>query len=162
MYETTYLESPIGWIKIQGSDKGIRYIQRIEKPATDKLSSHPLLKKCRRQLQEYFARRRTEFDIKLDWEGASIFYKSVWREVMKIPYGHTASYGAIAKQIGKPNASRAVGLANRNNPIAIIMPCHRVIGKSGKLTGYFYGLDIKQQLLELENPMSYAKQGKLF
>ncbi len=98
----------------------------------------------------------------LDWEKASEFYISVWTEVMKVPYGHTSSYGAIAKAINNPNSSRAVGLANRNNPIAILMPCHRIIGKSGNLTGYFYGLDIKQQLLELENPMSYAKQGTLF
>lgn len=162
MYETTYLESPIGWIKIMGSDKGVRNIQIIEKPSPDKLSTHPHLKKCKRQLQEYFARRRTKFDIKLDWEGASDFYISVWKEVMKVPYGHTSFYGAIAKAINNPNSSRAVGLANRNNPIAIIMPCHRIIGKSGKLTGYFSGLEIKQQLLELENPMSYAKQGTLF
>jgi methylated-DNA-[protein]-cysteine S-methyltransferase len=81
---------------------------------------------------------------------------------MKIPYGHTTSYSAIAKQLENPDSVRAVGQANRENPIAIIIPCHRVIAKSGDLQGYFYGLDMKRKLLELENPMSFGEQGSLF
>jgi methylated-DNA-[protein]-cysteine S-methyltransferase len=82
--------------------------------------------------------------------------------LLKVPYGHTTSYSAIANAIGQPAAVRAVGMANRNNPIAIIVPCHRVIAKTGHLQGYFYGLDVKRQLLELENPMSFARQETLF
>lgn len=114
------------------------------------------------QLDLYFKRQLQEFDLKLDWGGATEFNISVWKELLKIPYGHTTSYSAIAETLKNPKAVRAVGLANRNNPIAIIVPCHRVIGKSGDLQGYFYGLDMKRRLLELENPMSFARQGSLF
>ena len=90
-----------------------------------------------------------------------------WIGALPLPlinlYGkHTTTYSAVAEQIGNPTAVRAVGLANRNNPIAIVVPCHRVIAKSGDLQGYFYGLDMKRGLLELENPMSFARQGSLF
>jgi methylated-DNA-[protein]-cysteine S-methyltransferase len=98
----------------------------------------------------------------LDWDGAAYFNRADWGELVKIPNGRTTSYSAIAEKIGNPTAVRAVGLANRNNPIAIIVPCHRVIAKSGDLHGYFYGLDMKRRLLELENPMSFARQGSLF
>jgi methylated-DNA-[protein]-cysteine S-methyltransferase len=81
---------------------------------------------------------------------------------LKIPYGHTTTYQAIAENLGDKKAVRAVGQANRHNPIAIIVPCHRCIAKSGELQGYFYGLDMKRQLLELENPLSFARQGSLF
>jgi methylated-DNA-[protein]-cysteine S-methyltransferase len=115
-----------------------------------------------RQLTEYFQRKRQAFDLPLDISGGTLFNQSVWKELLKIPYGHTTTYSAIAKQLGNPESVRAVGQANRENPMAIIIPCHRVIAKSGDLQGYFYGLEMKRKLLELENPMSFGEQGSLF
>ncbi|HZU48448.1 MAG TPA: methylated-DNA--[protein]-cysteine S-methyltransferase [Mycobacterium sp.] len=101
------------------------------------------------QLQAYFAGQRIAFDLELDLRGSQ-FQQRVWEALLTIPYGETRSYGQIAEQIGAPGAARAVGLANGRNPIAIIVPCHRVIGTSGGLTGYGGGLDRKRTLLELE------------
>lgn len=105
--------------------------------------------KAAEQLNEYLAGRRKEFDIPLSPEGTE-FQQAVWKALMEIPYGATRSYGQIAKSIGKPRACRAVGMANNRNPIAILIPCHRVIGSCGKLTGYAGGLDIKEKLLDIE------------
>jgi methylated-DNA-[protein]-cysteine S-methyltransferase len=113
-------------------------------------------------LQEYFAGTRRYFELKLDWGGAPDFHKLVWAALLEIPYGKTASYSDIAERIGHPTAVRAVGLANRNNPLASVVPCHRVIGKAGELRGYFYGLDTKMALLRHENPVRFAEQGELF
>jgi methylated-DNA-[protein]-cysteine S-methyltransferase len=101
------------------------------------------------QLGAYFAGELTDFDIELDLRGTE-FQRRVWKALLTIPYGETRSYGEIAEQIGAPGAARAVGLANGHNPIAIVVPCHRVIGASGSLTGYGGGLDRKRTLLELE------------
>lgn len=101
------------------------------------------------QLGAYFAGEITEFDVDLDLDGTA-FHRMVWDALREIPYGQTRSYGDIARRIGTPGASRAVGAANGRNPVAIIVPCHRVIGASGALTGYGGGLDRKRQLLELE------------
>jgi methylated-DNA-[protein]-cysteine S-methyltransferase len=106
-----------------------------------------------RQLEEYFSGRRRHFDLPLDLRGTE-FQKRCWRELLKIPYGETRSYAEIARAIGNPSAVRAVGLANGQNPIAIIVPCHRVIGSDGSLTGYGGGLDVKRRLLELEGALS--------
>ena len=108
-----------------------------------------LLEPARRQLTEYFAGERTEFDLELRPTGAP-FQKQVWDALLRIPYGETASYGEIAREIGHPTAFRAVGAANGQNPIAIIVPCHRVIGSNGSLTGYGGGLPTKRALLDLE------------
>ena len=108
-----------------------------------------LLERARRQLTEYFAGERTDFDLPLRPEGAP-FQKQVWDALLRIPYGETASYGEIAREIGHPTAFRAVGAANGQNPIAIIVPCHRVIGSNGSLTGYGGGLPTKRALLDLE------------
>lgn len=102
------------------------------------------------QLDEYFSGNRMQFDLKLNLQG-TIFQKKVWNELIKIPYGEVCSYKDIAMKIGNEKASRAVGLANSKNPIAIIIPCHRVIGKNGKLVGYAGGLDAKKKLLEIES-----------
>ncbi|MFJ5553414.1 methylated-DNA--[protein]-cysteine S-methyltransferase [Streptomyces sp. NPDC093225] len=102
-----------------------------------------------RQLGEYFAGERTVFDLPLRLEGTD-FQRSVWEQLTRIPYGQTRSYGDLATSLGKPGASRAVGLANGKNPVTIIVPCHRVIGSSGSLTGYGGGLDRKQRLLAFE------------
>ncbi len=105
--------------------------------------------KVYRQLIEYFEGKRKTFDIELSLEGTD-FQRKVWVALQRIPYGETRSYKDIAIMIESPKASRAVGMANNKNPIGIIVPCHRVIGSSGKLVGYAYGLDMKKQLLELE------------
>ncbi|MFJ9111537.1 methylated-DNA--[protein]-cysteine S-methyltransferase [Streptomyces sp. NPDC102283] len=102
------------------------------------------------QLTEYFAGDRTTFDLPLDLAGTP-FQRSVWAELLKIPYGETRTYGELAEELGKPGASRAVGLANGKNPVGIIVPCHRVVGASGSLTGYGGGLDRKQRLLAFES-----------
>jgi len=102
-----------------------------------------------RQLQQYFAGHRQEFDLRISPQGTP-FQERVWQELCKIPYGETTSYGAIAEQIGNAKACRAVGMANSKNPIPIIIPCHRIIGKDGSLTGFGGGLTVKKQLLDLE------------
>ena len=109
----------------------------------------PLIKKAAAQLSEYFAGKRTKFDLPLAPPGTE-FQRAAWRALETIPFGETRCYGDIAAQIGNPKACRAVGMANNRNPIVIIIPCHRVIGRDGSLTGYGGGLDIKQYLLDLE------------
>jgi methylated-DNA-[protein]-cysteine S-methyltransferase len=106
-----------------------------------------------RQLQEYFAGQRREFDLQLDIRGTD-FQKRCWQELLEIPYGETRSYADIARAIGNPQAVRAVGLANGQNPIAIVVPCHRVIGSDGSLTGYGGGLGVKRKLLQHEGALS--------
>lgn len=108
-----------------------------------------LIKEAAKQLDEYFNRKRKEFDLPVIPHGTE-FQKKVWKELQKIPYGQTRSYGEIAALTGNPKASRAVGMANNRNPIPVIIPCHRVIGSDGSLTGYAGGLELKRQLLELE------------
>ncbi len=165
MEKTAFYDSPIGWIKIIGSETGIRLVNRVDEKTgagdTDLPENHPV-SVCAGQLSEYFLGERQDFDLKLDFGGASDFYKQVWGELLKIPFGKTVAYSDIAERLNSPKAVRAVGLANRSNPIAIIVPCHRVIGKAGELRGYFYGLDTKMQLLRLENPVRFAEQGSLF
>jgi len=109
----------------------------------------PLIKKAANQIDEYFNGKRKIFDLPLVLHGTD-FQVSVWKALQKIPYGKTRSYGEIAAAIGNPKASRAVGMANNRNPISIIVPCHRVIGSNGSLTGYAGGLEVKKRLLELE------------
>lgn len=110
---------------------------------------HPLLRELRRQLEEYFAGQRRDFQLPLRYEGSS-FQQRVWAALQQIPYGQTCSYGALARQLGDPKATRAVGAANGANPIAIVIPCHRVVNSSGELGGYGGGLWRKQVLLDLE------------
>lgn len=150
------MNSPIGVLTIVASDRGLSAVLwekekegrvRIEIGSESQNDSFLLMAKA--QLDEFFAGTRTKFDLKLDMMGTD-FQKKVWQALTGIPYGQTASYLDIARKIGKPSASRAVGMANSKNPISIIVPCHRVIGASGKLTGYAGGLDSKKQLLDLE------------
>jgi len=162
MLGIAYFESKLGTIEVKGTDQGIQSVKLIDLNKPETIDPPTFLKTCIEQLKEYFAGTREEFNLELDWGNATDFNKSVWSELLKIPYGRTTSYAYIAEKIENPKAVRAVGLANRNNPIAFIVPCHRVIAKSGKLQGYFYGLDTKRALLELENPSSFAQQGKLF
>lgn len=162
MLEKAHYQSPLGIVEIIGSECGIQSVKlrpELKEPSNETPKN---LQACVQQLNEYFQGKRKEFDLKLDFGNATEFYQKVWNALLEIPYGRTTSYQAIAEKVNSPKAVRAVGMANRNNPIAFIVPCHRVIGKSGKLQGYFYGLDTKRKLLELENPMSFAEQGKLF
>lgn len=122
-------------------------IEEIAKNSIQKETS--LIKNTKQQLDEYFAGKRKKFDIPIKLDGTD-FQIKVWKELLKIPYGETCSYLDIAKRIGNPNASRAVGMANNKNKIIIIVPCHRVIGSNKKLVGYACGLDVKEKLLELE------------
>lgn len=109
-----------------------------------------ILNETEKQLNEYFWGKRKKFNVPINPKGTE-FQKQVWNELLKIPYGQTVTYKRIAQKIEKPNAARAVGMANHNNPIAIIVPCHRVVGSNNKLVGYAFGLEKKQFLLDLEN-----------
>ncbi|MEN8694662.1 MAG: methylated-DNA--[protein]-cysteine S-methyltransferase [Akkermansiaceae bacterium] len=147
------MDSPVGRLVMLTSKKGISGVyfgHRIEKSTLPPESSKNLiLKKAARQLEEFFAKKRESFDLPLEAKG-SAFQRSIWRELSKIPFGQTRSYGDLADAIGNPKAVRAVGLANGANPISIIVPCHRVIGKNGALVGFGGGLEIKTKLLKHE------------
>lgn len=150
----TTVDSPIGQLLLLSDGVALRglYMQDGRKPTTINPrwvpSTAPFVD-VTAQLEEYFAAARTTFDIPLALAGAS-FERKVWHALVGIPYGETVSYGEIARRVGQPSAARAVGLANGRNPIAVIVPCHRVIGADGTLTGYGGGLERKRLLLELE------------
>jgi methylated-DNA-[protein]-cysteine S-methyltransferase len=152
----TVIESPVGQLRIVEHDGAITAIEfepfrdSDGRPRGTRDDEHPLLVEAARQLRAYFARELTEFDLPLSPEG-SAFQRKVWAQLLGVGFGQTASYGEIAKRLGMTNAaSRAVGLANGRNPIPIVIPCHRIIGADGTLTGYAGGLDRKQTLLSLE------------
>ena len=154
---TVYYESPIGFLEVQTTEGGLRAVSfTLEKIAVEKENIYNQL--AVKQLDEYFKNERTEFDIPLDLEGTD-FQLRVWRELSKIPFGKTKSYMDIAKALGDPKAIRAVGTSNGRNKISIIIPCHRVIGSDGSLTGYAGGMERKKWLLDFENP---PIQGELF
>jgi methylated-DNA-[protein]-cysteine S-methyltransferase len=152
------VDSPVGTLKLVATDAGLAAILwpnddparvRLGEPVVSE--AHPVLVETERQLREYFDGRRKAFDLKLDFSGTE-FQRKVWSALLTIPYGETRSYAQIARQIGHPDAVRAVGAANGKNPISIIAPCHRVIGSTGKLTGFAGGLETKAFLLALEGP----------
>lgn len=145
----TYFESPIGFLKIQGSDAGVQSIAftNLETPPHRELPG--CLAKCCDQLFEYFEKTRTEFDLALRPAGTG-FQQSVWRELQKIPFGRTTTYIQIARSLNNEKAVRAVGAANGQNPIPIIIPCHRVIGSNGALIGFGGGIWRKEFLLKHE------------
>ena len=152
----TYHPSPVGKLLLVASEKGLRALlwdheakERIKVGDTKENKTDPILQKTKIELDEYFSGKRKKFTIKLDPVGTD-FQQNVWLALRQIPYGETRSYGEQAKMIGKPKAFRAVGAANGKNPISIIVPCHRVIGGNGSLTGFGGGLPAKQKLLELE------------
>ena len=158
----TIIPSPIGPIYLEGSDKGVSRISfRPEDTHGEQGDIPECLKACADQLTAYFAGTLKEFDLKLDFGDAPDFHKEVWKMVKLIPYGRTRTYSDIADVIDHHNASRAVGHANGLNPIPIVVPCHRVIGKDGSLTGYAYGLEMKRWLLSHESPGTYMKQSDL-
>ncbi len=150
------IESPVGELRLFASDKGlVAILWENDSPRRVRLGEavvddrHPVLVETEKQLGEYFAGKRKTFSVALDMRGTR-FQKNVWEALVAIPFGETRSYGQLALQLGNPRASRAVGAANGRNPVSIIVPCHRVIGSSGKLTGFAGGLDTKARLLELE------------
>lgn len=143
---TLPLESPIGTLTLEGTDTALTALRFS---TADGGVSSPVLELAAQQLSEYFAGDRRTFTVPLSPAGTP-FRQTVWQALLSIPYGGTATYGAIARQIGKPNACRAVGMANHHNPIPIFIPCHRVVGAGGSLTGYAGGLGVKQFLLDLE------------
>lgn len=147
------VDSPVGPLTLAGRDNTLAYLrmagQTHEPDRAGWTEDGDAFPEAVEQLAAYFAGDLTEFDVRLDMPGTE-FQQRVWAALQTIPYGETRSYGQIAAQIGAPGASRAVGLANGRNPIGIIVPCHRVIGSSGSLTGYGGGLDRKRILLELE------------
>ena len=157
------MDSPVGKLKLVASGKGlVAVLWQNDRPERVRLGElredvkHPVLAETERQLTEYFAGKRQSFSVALDMRGTP-FQRNVWEALLAIPFGETWSYGQLAKRLGNPQANRAVGAASGRNPISIIVPCHRVIGSSGKLTGFAGGLETKAQLLELEE-----KGAKLF
>jgi len=143
-------KSPFGIITVQEKDGAISrvYLPNFEPDIPENTSE--LLEKAKIQFDEYFQGRRKIFDLPLNFDGCTDFMRSVYRELLKIPYGETAAYKDIAERVGCPKGFRAVGLANNKNPLPVIVPCHRVIGSNGKLVGFAGGIDMKLKLLELE------------
>jgi methylated-DNA-[protein]-cysteine S-methyltransferase len=156
MNDTTFfttMSSPVGRLTLVGDGDDLVGLyfdgDANATPRADWIRDERRLRPATIQLEEYFAGARTRFDLRLAPRGPQ-FQKAVWAALLRIPFGDTASYGDIARAIGKPAASRAIGGANHRNPIAIVIPCHRVIGADGSLTGYGGGLDCKRLLLQLE------------
>ena len=157
-----YLDSSIGPLLIAGNGEGLKRIEfprrgKPVKPEPDWQKNPRELREVTRQLKDYFAGKRTRFDLKLAPEGTE-FQRQVWKALRTIPYGKTISYGELANKIGNPKAVRAVGGANGRNPIPIVIPCHRVIGADGSLTGFGGGLETKVALLALETGRDFNLQ----
>ncbi|HEU0064957.1 MAG TPA: methylated-DNA--[protein]-cysteine S-methyltransferase [Flavisolibacter sp.] len=151
---TTYYSSPVGLLEIQCSDKYIKSLLFAENENVE-TAEHPLLQKCIKQLDEYFKGRRKEFNLPLNQDGTE-FQQKVWNLLYQIPYGKTISYNTLAKQYGDVKAIRAAASANGKNNIAIIVPCHRVIGSDQSLVGYGGGLWRKKWLLDHEAKYTYG------
>ncbi|OBG26322.1 methylated-DNA--[protein]-cysteine S-methyltransferase [Mycobacterium sp. E3198] len=153
------IESPIGLLTLAGHGRvltNLRMVDQTYEPNRADWSPDPrAFEAVVEQLGAYFAGELTDFDLELELRGTA-FQRRVWQALLTIPYGQTRSYGEIAEQIGAPGSARAVGWANGHNPIAIVVPCHRVIGASGSLTGYGGGLDRKRTLLQLEKKRAPA------
>lgn len=140
---------PWGLLKSDMKRGSISFMKLTEKEDAENLRNC-LTDKAFTQVEEYLRKERKSFDLPFKLKG-TIFQIKVWQELLKTPYGETVSYGEIAEKLGNPKGARAVGMAVRNNPLWIIVPCHRVIGKNGNLTGYAGGLEIKRKLLQIEN-----------
>lgn len=153
------IDSPIGPLTLAGRNStltNLRMVEQTYEPSrTGWTHDDNVFADAVEQLNAYFAGELTDFDLELDLQG-TVFQQRVWKALLTIPYGETRSYGEIAEQVGAPGSARAIGLANGHNPIAIVVPCHRVIGANGKLTGYGGGIDRKLTLLELEKSRAPA------
>ena len=155
-YFSKKIKSPVGKLTLVANEQSLIAILwenekagRVKLSPTEETKTHPVLMETENQLKEYFKGERTHFTLPLEFLGTD-FQKKVWKNLQKIPYGKTYSYSDLAKKIGSPQSSRAVGAANGKNPLSIVCPCHRVIGKSGKLVGFAGGLQNKIFLLGLE------------
>ena len=163
----TYTSTPIGELLLAGQNEVLHYLgfpkgKMAMTSAADWQRNDRSFAQVKQQLQEYFAGKRQNFDLPLSPQGTE-FQCQVWRQLQTIPYGQTCSYSELAQAIQRPKAVRAVGAANGQNPIPVIIPCHRVIGSNGKLTGFGGGLDVKEHLLQLEGiEVDGAKQQALF
>ena len=155
--ETAYIKTPLGIAKIVGDENGISNISIVNEGDISSIIS-TILQEAVSQLNEYFEGKRTDFTFKLNPSGTE-FQQKVWKELLEIPFGKTMSYLELSKKLGDVKAIRAVASANGKNPLWIVVPCHRVIGTDGSLTGYAGGLWCKKWLLEHENP---TNQGSLF
>lgn len=153
-----YVKSPLGTLEMKGDDKGIIAITFLDKEVPLTTVIPESLQEAVKQLNEYFTKKRTAFELKIAPQGTD-FQIKVWKTLQKIPFGKTASYLDMAKTLGDPKVIRAAASANGKNPIAIVIPCHRVIGSDGSLTGYAGGLHRKKWLLEHESP---TRQGSFF
>ena len=151
-------ESPLGPMTLAADDHGLAGVwfdgqQHQPDPSGWTVDpAHPVLVRTTRQLQEYFTGKRQVFDLPLALDGGTDFQQQVWRALLEIPSGQTVSYGTLSQRIGRPRAVRAVGTAIGRNPLSIVVPCHRIVGTNGALTGYAGGLDRKTALLQLESP----------
>jgi len=159
MIRYTLCDSPVGMLTLVADDRhltAIRFARRNGNPDIEtgwqRDDDLPVLAKTRAQLGEYFAGRRTHFDVPLKPHGTA-FQQAVWQALMKVAFSKTSTYGALASAVGKPAAARAVGAAMGANPIPIIVPCHRIVGKDGSLTGFGGGIDRKTKLLQLEGAL---------
>lgn len=153
----TLLDTPLGALCIVGTTKGLTHVEfqdgeRPVRPEPDWQENQGVLDEARKQLQAYFEGRRQRFTLALAPEGTP-FQKRVWRELQEIPWGTTTTYREIAERLGQPAAVRAVGHANGRNPVAIVIPCHRVVGANGRLTGYAGGIATKRRLLQHEGAL---------
>ena len=160
-YYYSKLASPVGELTLVASAYGLTAVlwendnpKRVKLAELKLANDHPILKQTRQQLQEYFEGLRQTFDLPLDMHGTA-FQKAVWHALLTIPYGETRYYAQIAEQINHAQAMRAVGAANGKNPLSIVVPCHRVIGSNGKLTGFAGGLQAKAYLLALERKRKF-------
>lgn len=151
MMQTAYVKTPVGTAEITGDANGISVIHVLDGAHATTKKIPPELKEAASQLSEYFQGKRQEFTFKINPSGSE-FQQNVWKELLKIPYGKTVSYMDITKKLGDVKAIRAVASANGKNPLWIVVPCHRVVGSDGSLTGYAGGLWRKKWLLEHENP----------
>ena len=156
---TTHIDSRLGGVTLAATDKGLAglwFDHQKHSPDTagwQPNDAHPVLREASAQLRDYFGGKRQQFDLLLDLSHGTEFQQSVWQALLAIPSGATTSYGALSAGVGKPAAARAVGAAVGRNPISVIVPCHRVVGKDGSLTGYAGGLERKTALLELEGAL---------
>ncbi len=164
MLHYRWISSPLGGLRLLAGAEGLKEVSfehragALPEGAREDGGRHPALAEAERQLREYFAGTGRAFDLPLAPEGTA-FQRRVWSALRSIPYGCTWSYGELARRIGRPGAARAVGAANHANPIAIIVPCHRVVGRDGSLTGYGGGLWIKRWLLDFEAAQAGAAPG---
>ena len=157
----TRYESPLGTVLLAATDRGLAGVWFVgQRHGPDSRGwreepQHPVLREAIAQLRAYFAGERSRFELPLDLQAGTPFQQSVWQALLAIPPGGTTSYGQLARQVGKPQAARAIGAAVGRNPVSIIVPCHRVLGTGGSLTGYAGGLERKTALLQLEGVLAH-------